>query len=573
MTTYTVEAPDGKRLTLTGPPGATQEDVFARAQQLYKPKAEPKGPSSAPAAPPAPTNQKTTQPGAAPSAADPNGYFSGMGNRFMAPMRQAGHQVMEDVRAAYGKGAPNEVGKPGGVRAQAAENLGGDVVSAAQSPMVGYISALTKLPADKVQALMIGASMAGGRAPGAARSAESAAGLKGAAPREIRTDEALAAERANHVKMLEREGVEIPEGRRKGGTPDTLQSIGKSTIYTKKGLMDAEDHSMRTMNVALYNRALKYLGEKYKAPPATAGNSGVGYVKQRFDAAYGRTLAKAKMKFDDQLIGQLADLSDEAGAATDKGHRFNAILNKEVLGRFKSGELTGRDYKALEETLGKKAANYKNSSLPEDRDLGHQLEEALGHMREAMERHSPPEVAAKLKRINQGYAIYSRIRDAAAARKNGRGVITPGDLMGAVKKGDKSLGKGAFARGDALLHDFGSAAVNVLPDKLNDSQTELRGLAHGRGLVGGGVGAGLGSAAAGPVGAVVGGALGAAGDLAASTVTNRVARDLALRQSRQAIAAAKRKPAPPGKTIIDRTVRPVPNAGVAAAGAEAGSKQ
>ena len=555
MTTYTVQAPDGKKLTLEGPPGAKPEDVIAQAQKLYQPKGQPSPP-------------KPQEPAAAPSAANPNGYFSGMGDRLMAPMRQAGHQVMEDVRTAYGKGAPNEVGKPGGARAQAAENLGGDLLSAAQSPMVGYISALTKLPADKVQALMIGASMAGGRAPEGAIAER--APIK---PKEIRTDEALAAERAKHVKLLEREGVEIPEGRRTGGTADTVQSIGKSSIYTRKGLMDAEDHSVRTMNVALYNRALKYLGEKYKAAPASAGNSGVGYVKQRFDAAYNRTLPNAKLQFDDQLIGQLADLSDEAAAATDKGHRYNSIINKEILGRFKTGEMNGKDYKALEETLGKKAANYKNSSLPEDRDLGAHLEETLAHVREAMERSSPPEVAAELKRINQGYAIYSRIRDAAAARKNGRGIITPSDLMGAVKKGDKTLGKGAFARGDAILHDFGSAAVNVLPDKLNDSGTELRGVAHGRGLVGASLGGGLGFAAGGPIGGGIGGALGAAGDLAASTVTNKVARDLVLRKSRAAVAAAKKEPAPPGKTIIERNVRRLPNAGVAAGGAEAGSQQ
>jgi uncharacterized protein YfkK (UPF0435 family) len=37
MATYTVEAPDGKTITLEGPSGASQEDVIAQAQQLYKP--------------------------------------------------------------------------------------------------------------------------------------------------------------------------------------------------------------------------------------------------------------------------------------------------------------------------------------------------------------------------------------------------------------------------------------------------------------------------------------------------------------------------------------------------------
>jgi hypothetical protein len=41
MTEYTVKAPDGKLVTVNGPPGASREDVFAQAQRLYKPAAAP----------------------------------------------------------------------------------------------------------------------------------------------------------------------------------------------------------------------------------------------------------------------------------------------------------------------------------------------------------------------------------------------------------------------------------------------------------------------------------------------------------------------------------------------------
>ena len=34
---YTVVAPDGKEITLIGPVGASQKDVIAQAQKLYKP--------------------------------------------------------------------------------------------------------------------------------------------------------------------------------------------------------------------------------------------------------------------------------------------------------------------------------------------------------------------------------------------------------------------------------------------------------------------------------------------------------------------------------------------------------
>lgn len=48
MATYTVQAPDGKTITLEGPEGASEADIFAQAQKLYQPKA---APAPKPAAP------------------------------------------------------------------------------------------------------------------------------------------------------------------------------------------------------------------------------------------------------------------------------------------------------------------------------------------------------------------------------------------------------------------------------------------------------------------------------------------------------------------------------------------
>lgn len=53
MATYTVKAPDGKTITLQGPDGASQDDIIAQAQALYKPQAAPAArPKPKPAAQP-----------------------------------------------------------------------------------------------------------------------------------------------------------------------------------------------------------------------------------------------------------------------------------------------------------------------------------------------------------------------------------------------------------------------------------------------------------------------------------------------------------------------------------------
>ncbi len=45
MAEYTVKAPDGKTITLQGPDGASQEDIIAQAQALYKPQASTPAPA------------------------------------------------------------------------------------------------------------------------------------------------------------------------------------------------------------------------------------------------------------------------------------------------------------------------------------------------------------------------------------------------------------------------------------------------------------------------------------------------------------------------------------------------
>ena len=58
MATYTVKAPDGKTITLEGPDGASQADVIAQAQRLYKPQA---APTPAPAPAPKPNSVEAYQ--------------------------------------------------------------------------------------------------------------------------------------------------------------------------------------------------------------------------------------------------------------------------------------------------------------------------------------------------------------------------------------------------------------------------------------------------------------------------------------------------------------------------------
>lgn len=80
MAKYTVQAPDGRTITLEGPDGASQSDIIAQAQALYKP-GENQGP--APAAPkPAPRPKPTAAPQTAAYLTKYNTIRNGLAAKF-----------------------------------------------------------------------------------------------------------------------------------------------------------------------------------------------------------------------------------------------------------------------------------------------------------------------------------------------------------------------------------------------------------------------------------------------------------------------------------------------------------
>jgi len=138
--------------------------------------------------------------------------------------------------------------------------------------------------------------------------------------------------------------------------------------------------------------------------------------------------------------------------------------------------------------------------------------------------------------VNSGYAMFTRIEDAAANKAVGghEGVFETGDLMTAVRKGDRSVRKGAFARGDALMQDWAETAHSVLrPEGRNYSGTAgaMKQGSVGRhvgevaGAAAGGIaGHGLASIPLAAGGALAGRALGNVIDLPIAAATNALAR-------------------------------------------------
>jgi len=130
-----------------------------------------------------------------------------------------------------------------------------------------------------------------------------------------------------------------------------------------------------------------------------------------------------------------------------------------------------------------------NSNDAYQRELGGALKQMDVELRGLVER-SNPQYAKELSAINEAYRIMKTAQKASSSVAAEDGVFTPAQLHNAVKNGDWSKDKRAFAEGTAYLQDLSGAGKRVLANQYPDSGTA------GRLMLGaGGIASGLASPA------------------------------------------------------------------------------
>lgn len=283
----------------------------------------------------------------------------------------------------------------------------------------------------------------------------------------------VAAPGSADARTLSQAGVQLTPGQMVGGPFQTAEEAVSSIPILGSFIKSGKERSIESFNKAVANQALEPIGESV-GKRTGAGHDLVDEVATKLGNAYDNLVPRIQWKPD---IGYFRDLHDIESLTLPtlpepQIKQYRAILNSR-LGR--QAPLTGGQFKTIESELSGIGSNYAKSPDPAQRGLGHAINDTVMAMRGALERSNPTQ-AAELANINSGWAMYSRIRDAASRRATAEGVFTPSDLLAAVKKGDRSVGKGSFARGDALMQTFAETGQRVLPTKLPTSGTVERGL-------------------------------------------------------------------------------------------------
>jgi hypothetical protein len=274
-------------------------------------------------------------------------------------------------------------------------------------------------------------------------------------------------------QMLADQGVtQMTPGQLMGGKFKNLEDAVTSAPILGDFIQAGRNRSIEGFNRAVGNQALEPINQRL-APGTAAGHDTIAEVRDKLSTAYDHIVPYLELRPDPQWYNDLRNIYGRNVQMLPEAHQqqFQRIINQEF-GR-PGTPLSGEQVKVIESNINRLARKFSGSNDANQQLLGEALESTLTAVRSNMQRMNPI-FAAELGSINQGYAMYTRMRAAAANRRGSEGVFTPGDLLTAIKRGDTSVGKGAFARGDALMQRFAEAGQRVLPSTLADSGTAKR---------------------------------------------------------------------------------------------------
>lgn len=290
-----------------------------------------------------------------------------------------------------------------------------------------------------------------------------------------------AAQHASDVKYLTDRGVRLTEGHIRGGAAKVAEEKQTSSAYRGQATAEAHQRAFDDFNKAAFNQALSHIGQRYEGQ--VVGRDGVAEVGDKIDAVYDRALPRGMAKTDHAFDQELAGVVEAHDPFTGT-HRgaLQAAVDRFIKPRFgPNGVMTGENAKDAETDLNKLIRAYAGKGGADD-----QFAEGLRDLKTALmdnvARHSPPEVAADIKRANAAYRDYKMIESASTAASAAGGKFTPAQLVAGAKRGST---RGQFARGrGGDMQTLADAAQRVLGNKYPDPGTAGR-LAHNRrGVVG-----------------------------------------------------------------------------------------
>ena len=358
--------------------------------------------------------------------------------------------------------------------------LGGEVAGTLPTLAIGGGSGMAAKGATMAAqgalggALLSDADTAGGVAKdaayGAAGSVLTGGALKGAG-------KVLQPTVAAPVRALLDRGIRLTPGQMLGGGFRTVEDAMTSVPLLGGMVKKARGIAEKDFNRAALGDVLGKIGVKLPTNVPT-GHQAVKFTKDTLGNAYDAILDPAQVISDAPFDGAMAAL--RAKAATLPGTveaDFGKIVSNRIAPYLENGKaMAGDAYKLLDRDLRKMVQRYSKSTDASHVDLSELVQSARGELRSLAGRTNGPEFTRALQQVDDAYAHYVPVRDAAS--KTADGTFAPAGLDTSVRVADKSAGKGAKATGQARMQGLTSDARAVMPSTIGNSGTAERGAAN-----------------------------------------------------------------------------------------------
>lgn len=375
-----------------------------------------------------------------------------------------------DLARAFGNVTAGFAVPGGNAAGMGARILQGTAAGAASGALQPVVDGQDNYWSEKGKQTLVGGATGAAMAP-----------IVGALARVVRPNTSQA------TRTLLNEGVTPTPGQILGGAYRTTEDKLTSLPLIGDAINSARGRSLDELNRAVYQRALTPIGQR--ADDLPVGREGVARVHQQLQDAYNALLPNLSFRADrpfSQAVTTIQGMVRTLPRQIQK--EFDDIYRTQVVSRMTpQGLMNGQSFKDAETALGQKISKLAMDPDRHSQQLKDAVKELRDQLRQGLTRANPAH-AAELKAINQGWSNYARIRDAGSRLGDKSGGFTPSDLLAAVRKNDRSVGKGQFATGRAQMQDLADAAVATLPNKYPDSGTT------GRVLLGGMATGALGSA-------------------------------------------------------------------------------
>lgn len=276
-------------------------------------------------------------------------------------------------------------------------------------------------------------------------------------------------------------GITPTIGQVLGKGAKSLESFAQYMPVIGTAVQDARQRVIFDFNKGVINKALDRI--KTKLPADVIGRDAIKFASDTVSDAYDNVLKKMDFELDFNTSSNILGALNKANLLSPQ-QRQAAIdyVNDIALSKFSGRKLTGEQYKAIESDLRKKASGLLSSTTEAEREIGDALFGVLGEFKKSLYNQNP-KLTPQLRRVDSAYADMSVIKLAAANSGAENGVFTPKQFSTAVRQGDRTLRKSAFAKGTARSQQISDAAMQMLEE---DAGATLAGryAAGGAGLFG-----------------------------------------------------------------------------------------